>query len=147
MSKRTKKHRKNVARGGPLRSYSGTRSGVGSKSISRLRKTAQSAKSTRRRVKIYTPENEILEYTLGSSEKEMKQKSPIRGIPICKNPKYEEDFPCKMKRTVFKNKKDYDRFKRLKTERNESTGYKSRGEHYDEIDELLMSQGYTLLRK
>ena len=168
MSKKTKiQSRKNVARGqgsrrlNPLRTPTTARS-VLSSSNSRLRtigksvrspKTARttrsprSARTSRRRVQINTPENQILEYTLGSSELEWKKKSPIRGIPICKNPREEEDFPCKMKRTIFKNKKDYDKFKKLKSERNTSTGYKSRSEHYDDIETLLMGEGYTLLRK
>ena len=169
MSKKTKKHtRKNLARGPlssqrrSLRGKSSTRSEVRSHSRSRLRTMTQSVRSprsstsarsvksprtTRRRVQINTPENQILEYTLGSSELEWKKKSPIRGIPTCRNPTEEDDFPCKMKRTIFKNKKDYDKFKKLKSQRNESTGYKSRSEHYDDIETLLMTEGYNLLRK
>lgn len=147
--------RKNVARGqysrrlSPLRKSNVTAPSAMSKTRgkSRLRTLGQSTRSVRPRVQINTPENLILEYTLGSSEKEMKQKTPIKGIQNCKNPTEEDDFPCKMKRTVFKNKKDYDKFKRLKKERNVSTGYKSRGEHYDEIEQMLMTQGYDLLRK
>lgn len=160
MSKRSKKYtRKNVARGqgsrrlNPLRVPTTARSKDSAHSSSRVRTTAQisrsvrSPRSVRRRVRINTPENEILEFTLGSSELEWKKKSPIRGIPICKNPTEEDDFPCKMKRTIFKNKKDYDKYKKLKMERNESTGYKSKSEHYDDIETLLMTEGYNLLRK
>jgi hypothetical protein len=107
-----------------------------------------SIKSTRR-VKINTPENEILEYTLGTSEKEWKQKTPVnRDIPKCKINEVANNFPCKYKRTIFKSKKDYNDWKNLKYERNISTGYKSRGEHYDDVDSLLLSrENNSLLRK
>lgn len=114
---------------------------------SNLRTPGQSARSTRRRVQINTPENQVLMYSLGSSELEWKQASPMRGIPNCRNPREESDFPCKMKHTVFRNKSDFDRYKRLKRERNESTGYKSREQHYDEISSMLTSEGSNLLRK
>jgi hypothetical protein len=169
MSKKTKmQSKKNVARGqgsrrlNPLRMPTTASSVLRSSSKSRLRtigqsvrsprsarttRTTRSPRSTRRRVQMNTPENQILEYTLDSTELEFKKKSPIKGIPTCRNPTEEEDFPCKMKRTIFKNKKDYDKFKKLKSQRNESTGYKSRTEHYDDIESVLMSEGYTLLRK
>ena len=146
----------------PLRSSISERSIVKSSYKSPLRTIAKSTKRarsssssrspissriTRKRVQINTPENEVLEYTLGSSELEWKKLSPIRGIPKCKHPKDEYDFPCKMKRTIFKNKKSYDKYMKLKSQRNESTGYKSRSEHYDDVESALMTEGYTLLRK
>jgi len=107
-----------------------------------------SIKSTRR-VKINTPENEILEYTLGTSEKEWKQKTPVnRDIPKCKINEGANNFPCKYKRTIFKSKKEYNDWKNLKYERNISTGYKSKTQHYDDIDsELLLEGNESLTRK
>jgi hypothetical protein len=103
---------------------------------------------SRRHVIINTPENEVLEYTLGTSEKEWKQDSINRRIPKCKNPKRQSDFPCRYKRTIFKTKTAYNNWQDLKYHRNISTGYKSRSEHYDDIDFTLLSRGEeSLLRK
>lgn len=146
--------RKNVARGfgslrlAPLRqTKSKTKSSVSVRGKPRLRPLGQSATSTRKRVKINTPENEIYEFSLGSSEKEWKQNTPIRGIPKCNKPKSPDDFPCKKKRTIFKNQREYNKYLDLLEERNETTGYKSRSEHYDDIETMLMYQGSDLLRK
>lgn len=133
MSKRTKKHRrtrhkKNVARG-------------------RTRRTTVVYSNSPKRVKINTPENIIREYSLGSSEREWKQRTPTEGIHNCKKyPKKTSDFPCRKKNTIFRNKKEYEDYKELKSERNKSVGYKSKSEHYDDIETMLMSQGYNLLR-
>ena len=98
-------------------------------------------------VRINTPENELFEYYLASSEKEWKQKEKFRGIQKCvKNPKKRSDFPCKMKRTVFYTKKEYDDYEDMKDMRNESTGYKSRASHYDDIDTMLQLKGDELYR-
>lgn len=98
-------------------------------------------------VRINTPENELFEYYLASSEKEWKQKDKMKGIQKCvKHPKHRSDFPCKMKRTIFNNKKEFDDYEDMKDMRNESTGYKSRREHYDDIDSILMLQGDELYR-
>lgn len=145
-----KKTRKNTGRGyslGPLRSTNRSASTRNIRSIRTLRRESQNAQSTRRHVNINTPENIIKEYSLGSSEKNQKRATPIRGVPKCNNPTDDDDFPCKMKKTIFKNKKDYNKYKKLKHERNVSTDYKSRGEHYDEVQSLLSSQGYELIRK
>jgi hypothetical protein len=142
--------KKNLARGpGSLRLPPIRNTSIGSKKLGKhsIRELRQSAQSTRKRVKINTPKNQIYEFSLGSSEKEWKQNSPIRGIPKCNNPQYPEDFPCKKKRTVFKNKKQYDKYLDLLEARNESTGYKSRSEHYDDIETMLMYNGSDLLRK
>ena len=143
--------RKNVARGPnsgsvrlPIISKRYTSSATKSRGMSHLRVLGQ---STRKRVKINTPENEIYEFSLGSSEKDWKKISPIRGIPNCKHPIYPEDFPCKKKITVFKNKKEYDRYLDMLESRNESTGYKSRSDHYDDIESILMYKGSDLVRK
>lgn len=103
---------------------------------------------SKRQVLINTPENVVIEYTLGTSEKEWKKNSLSRRIPKCKNPKRSRDFPCRYKRTIFKTKKQYNNWQNLKYDRNESTGYKSRSEHYDDVDFTLLSRGEeSLLRK
>jgi hypothetical protein len=125
------------------------------KSIKNKSKTIKSQPSrdisikSSRHVIINTPENEILEYTLGSSEKEWKQKTPVnRDIPKCKINEAANNFPCKYKRTIFKSKKDYNDWRNLKHERNISTGYKSKTQHYDDIDtELLLEGNESLTRK
>ena len=151
IKKRTnkKRTRKNVARGYSLAPLSSTKRSASSRRIREveLRPLRPPSNSTRRRVHINTPENDIHEYSLGSSEKEFKRGSPLRGIPQCKKPKYPHDFPCKKKRTVFKNKREYDNYRELVTSKNESTGYKSRSEHYDDIETMLMYNGSDLLRK
>lgn len=118
-----------------------------SKSI-RSQPTKNVTAKSRRHIIINTPENEVLEFSLGTSEKEWKQDSINRKIPKCKKPKRNSDFPCRYKRTVFKTKKQYNRWQDLKHERNVSTDYKSRSEHYDNIDLLLLTRGdESLLRK
>ncbi len=98
-------------------------------------------------VRINTPENELFEFYLASSEKEWKQADKIKGIQKCvKHPKYRSDFPCKLKRTIFNNKKEYEDYEDMKDMRNESTGYKNRTSHYDDIDSILMLQGDELYR-
>lgn len=151
-SRKNRKSRKNTGRGRnvslpPLRNTTRTASSRNIRSIRQLKEVSQSARSTRKNVRINTPENIIQEYSLGSSEKDYKRASPIRGIPTCKNPKRASDFPCKKKRTVFRTKKQYEAYKDLLESRNESTGYKSRSEHYDDIESMLMYQGSDLLRK
>ncbi len=133
------RHTKRTASASPIRSRSRTKS--------RIRTLAQSIKSTRKNVQINTPENEIYEYSLGSSEKEFKKATPIKGIKKCNNPVDEDDFPCKMKRTIFRTKTEYNNYKKLKKQRNESTEHKSRSQHYDDIESLLIEQGYDLVRK
>jgi|688.fasta_scaffold176173_2 hypothetical protein len=98
-------------------------------------------------VRINTPENELFEYYLASSEKDWKQKEKFYGIQKCaKHPKKRSDFPCKMKRTIFNNKKEYEDYEDMKDMRNESTGYKSRVSHYDDIDTILQLKGDELYR-
>jgi hypothetical protein len=98
-------------------------------------------------VRINTPENELFEYYLASSEKDWKQADKIKGIQKCvKHPKNRSDFPCKMKRTIFNNKKEYEDYEDMKDMRNESTGYKTRMSHYDDIDTILMLKGDELYR-
>ena len=98
-------------------------------------------------VRINTPENELFEYYLASSEKDWKQKEKFHGIQKCtKHPKKRSDFPCKMKRTVFYTKKEYEDYEDMKDMRNESTGYKSRASHYDDIDTILQLKGDELYR-
>jgi hypothetical protein len=144
-----RKSRKNLARGFSLAPLRSTKRSASSRPIRslELRPLRPPSNSTRRRVQINTPENVIQEYSLGSSEKEFKRATPLRGIPQCKNPKYPHDFPCKKKRTIFKNKKAYDKYRELAISRNVSTDYKSRSEHYDDVELMLTNQGYDLLRK
>lgn len=114
------------------------------------RNNGRRAASVRRRpkkVQINTSENEIMEYTLGSSEREWKQATPIKGVPKCKSRPSVYDFPCKKKRTVFNNLRDYEGYLVSKESRNESTGYKSKSQHYDDIEAMLMWQGSDLRRK
>jgi len=151
--KQNKHSRKNTGRGQKtlpsLRSArrSASDSPMRNRSISRIRMLAKSMKSTRKNVQINTPENNIYEFSLDSSEKEFKKASPIKGIRKCNNPIDEDDFPCKMKRTIFRTKTEYNNFKKLKKQRNESTDYKSRSQHYDDIESLLTEQGYRFVRK
>jgi hypothetical protein len=155
MSRTTKKRtnkrktKKNLARGFSLAPLRSTKRSASSRPIRELelRPLRPPSNSTRRRVQINTPENVIREYSLDSSEKEFKRATPLRGIPQCKNPKYPHDFPCKKKRTIFKNKKAYDKYRELAISRNVSTDYKSRSEHYDDVELMLTNQGSDLLRK
>ncbi len=98
-------------------------------------------------VRINSPENEIYEYYLASSEKDWKLAEKVKGIQKCgKHPHKRSDFPCKMKRTVFNNKKEYEDYEMMKDMRNESTNFKTKREHYDDIDTILQLQGDELYR-
>ena len=117
--------------------------------VSRLRSQTQRSRSSKpqKEFRIVTPENEIYEYYLASSEKEWKQKDKIKGIQKCdKNPHKKNDFPCKMKNTIFNNKKEYDDYEFMRDIRNESTNFKTRKTHYDDIDIDLIFQGSELYR-
>ena len=117
--------------------------------VSRLRSQTQRSRSSKpqKEFRIVTPENEIYEYYLASSEKEWKQKDKIKGIKKCdKHPDKKSDFPCKMKNTIFNNKKEYDDYEFMRDIRNESTNFKTRKTHYDDIDTVLMFQGSELYR-
>lgn len=109
------------------------------RSVSSLRK---SSKRRSKHVQINTPENQVQEYSLHSSEKEWKQNTPIKGIPKCD--KNDLVFPCKKKRTIFKTKKEYNNYKKLISSRKTE---KSRSEHYDDISTLLESLGFDFSRK
>ena len=98
-------------------------------------------------VRINTPENEIYEYYLASSEKEWKHAEKDKSIPICKKkPHKRSHFPCRRKNTVFNSKKDYEDYQFMREMKNESTNFKSRKTHYDDIDAMLMLQGDELYR-
>ena len=117
--------------------------------VSRLRSRVQSQRSSKpqKEFRIVTPENEIYEYYIASSEKEWKQNDKIKGIQKCiKNLHKKSDFPCKMKNTIFNNKKEYDDYEYMRDTRNESTNFKTRKGHYDDIDTVLMFQGSELYR-
>jgi hypothetical protein len=151
--KKTQKRRRNVAKGRTL-SLREKMSKSRNSSVSKLRSQVQSLRSRSSRtskpqkeVRIVTPENEIYEYYLASSEKEWKQKDKIKGIQKCdKHPHKRTDFPCKIKNTIFNNKKEYDDYELMRDSRNESTNYKTRKTHYDDIDSVLLLQGSELYR-
>ena len=48
--------------------------------------------------------------------------------------------------TVFNNKKEFEDYEMMKDLRNESTNFKSRREHYDDIDTILQLRGDELYR-
>jgi hypothetical protein len=99
----------------------------------------------KKQVKINTPENELKEYELGSSEKNWKKtKKIISEIKKCK--KERTRFPCKIKRTVFTNRDDYQEYLNLKMDKNSSINDRTKSEHYDFINNLLRSQGKYLRR-
>lgn len=105
------------------------------------RRQSSSKPIIEKEVRIVTPENEIYEYYLASSEKNWKKGDKIKGIKKCvPHPHKEEDFPCKIKRTIFLNKEEFKDYKNMKFLKNSSTGFKSRSEHYDDIDEMLDQQ-------
>lgn len=143
--KRTKK-RRNVAKG---RTQTLREQVAKSRSMANLRSQVQRTSSIRssskpiikKEVRIVTPENEIYEYYLSPREEKMKKKDKINGIKKCiPRPHKEEDFPCKIKRTVFLNKEDFEDYNEMKYLKNSSTGFKSRSQHYDDIDEMLDQQ-------
>jgi hypothetical protein len=156
----TRSQSKSIKSSTTLRSKSSSKP----KSIRSLRRELKSTKSMRspskksvrsrsnrtpsRHIQFNTPENQLLEYSLGSTEREWKQGSIDKSIPKCKKPKSVKDFPCRQKNTIFKTLKSYNKWQDLKSERNISTDYKSRREHYDDIDSILLTRGdEALLRK
>lgn len=98
-----------------------------------------------KRVQINTHENELYEYSLGTSERDYKKASPsLKYYPKCNK---NIVFPCRIKRTIFNSKKDIEKYLELKRTMNETTGYKSKEQHYDDIESMLMWKGSELLRK
>lgn len=152
--KKTAKNKKrNVAKGRTLslrekmsRSKS-TGPRLRSQTQSQINRSRSRSSKPQKEFRIVTPENEIYEYYLASSEKEWKQNDKIKGIQKCiKNLHKKSDFPCKMKNTIFNNKKEYDDYEFMRDIRNESTNFKTRKTHYDDIDTVLMFQGSELYR-
>lgn len=130
------------------KSIKSLRSQLKSQAKSKLNSNRSRSRTPSRHIQFNTPENQFLEYSLGSTEREWKQGSIDKSIPKCKKPKTKRDFPCRQKRTIFKTLKSYNKWQDLKSERNVSTDYKSRREHYDDIDSMLVSMGdEALLRK
>ena len=147
------KKRRNVAKGRTLslrekmsRSRS-TGPRLRSQTQSQINRSRSRSSKPQKEFRIVTPENEIYEYYLASSEKEWKQNDKIKGIQKCiKNPHKKSDFPCKMKNTIFNTKKEYDDYEYMRDIRNESTNFKTRKTHYDDIDIDLIFQGSELYR-
>lgn len=155
--KKTAKHKKrrNVAKGRTLslrEKMSRSRSmskvpKLRSQDQSQINRSRSRSSKPQKEFRIVTPENEIYEYYLASSEKEWKQTDKIKGIQKCiKHPHKRIDFPCKMKNTIFNSKKEYDDYEFMRDIRNESTNFKTRKTHYDDIDIDLIFQGSELYR-
>jgi len=100
-----------------------------------------------KRVVIYSPNNEVREYSLDSVEKKSKKSMRLKSIPRCRKPRAESDFPCKMKNTIFENKDEYDEWRQMQRERNYSTGLREKEDHYDDIADTLSRMGMSLARK
>lgn len=111
------------------------------------RSPSKSMRKTRKQVVINTPENRIIEFILESPEFEMGNSNSIKRLSTCKNPTKETDFPCKIKKTIFRNKDEYDEYLKLKRERNSVTSYKSRRRHYSDIESILRNEGINLIRR
>jgi hypothetical protein len=148
--KKTAKNKKrtNIAKGHTLslREKMSRSKSTGPRLRSQTQRSLRSSKP-QKEFRIVTPENEIYEYYLASSEKEWKQTDKIKGIQKCiKHPHKKSDFPCKMKNTIFNTKKEYDDYEFMRETRNESTNFKTRKTHYDDIDIDLIFQGSELYR-
>jgi len=88
-------------------------------------------------VRMNSPQNTLIEYSLGLSEVYSKMRSPIPSeIPKC-SIQNKENFPCKIRHTIFDNIEEYEEYLRLKKNRNLSTRGRSRREHYDNINSML----------
>lgn len=97
-----------------------------------------------KKVKINTPENMIKEYTLNTSEIKYKADKIRNKIPKCGN--NNNIFPCKKHNTIFYIQDEFDEYIQLKNIRNQITQNKSRKQHYNDISNVLNSQGSQLLR-
>ena len=94
---------------------------------------------TRKRVRIYSPENKVHMYSLSSGEKANKKKAP-NLYKRC--PKYPEmdDFPCYKAYTVFENMYEYEKHKDDFGLRGNSKSASIK-KHYAHMREKLSSQG------
>jgi len=111
-------------------------------SVEQLLTNTNNKEKKAKTVKINTPDNDIKEYELGSSERNWKKSQKIiPGIPKCT--KKLTPIPCKLKRTVFTTKQDYKDYLSLKQKSNNT----SKSHHYDTIESLLSSQNSVLKRK
>ncbi len=77
--------------------------------------------------------NTIKNFLPDSPESDNSMSSPSSYVKECDYTELESDFPCKYQDTVFNTLDEYNEYANIKKERNVSTGYKSRKEHYREI--------------
>jgi hypothetical protein len=80
---------------------------------------------------VHFGENKIKEIT---PEGLAQRPSPLHPYKPCfSDSNSERDFPCRYKNTVFNSLEDYRNYVKLKEDRNISTKYKDRKDHYRDI--------------
>jgi hypothetical protein len=93
----------------------------------------------KKKVKFNSPQNKTHKYSVTSEEK--KSKIVDKNIKKCKTvPQDKSDFPCRFRNTIFNDENDYNEYIELLKERNKTTNYKSKAEHYNNIDAMLKQQ-------
>ncbi len=93
----------------------------------------------KKKVKFNSPQNKTHKYSVTSEEK--KSKIVDKNIKKCKTvPQDKSDFPCRFRNTIFNDENDYNEYIELLKERNKTTNYKSKAEHYKNNDAMLKQQ-------
>ena len=101
-------------------------------------------KTLKKKLRIYSPLNKTRRYILDTPEKNYKKTTPVIGMNRCVFSPGKLKFPCVYQKTVFENYAELESYLKMKKERNESTGYKTKREHYAETAKSLKSLGMRL---
>jgi hypothetical protein len=95
----------------------------------------------KKKVKFNSPQNKTHKYSVTSEEKKSKLVDKNKSIKKCKTvPQDKSDFPCRFRNTIFNDENEYNEYIELLKERNRMTNYKSRAEHYNNIDVMLRQE-------
>lgn len=83
-------------------------------------------------IRMYLQGNKIREYELSEEEKKIKKQNNGIDLPNCYD--VADTYPCKYEDTVFNTKEEKDEYYKLKKDRNVSTDYRTKKEHYNNIN-------------
>jgi hypothetical protein len=123
-----------------------------SQTMSSSSKTKSSAKRSassktrknykKKQVKIYSPKNEIRQYSLNSSEKREKRRTKSNVVyRRCKRYPELDEFPCQINNTVFQNMGEFEEFNNLLREKRLTPGYINPKIYRDSMVSQMKRQG------
>jgi hypothetical protein len=109
------------------------------KQLERIRRS-----KNKKTVRIYSPNNTVLEYDLDNDEKQMKRGSPKKRGVECGNGN--EVFPCVYKGTEFETQQEWSKYVLSNHTKNISTGYRTINDH-DRLTVAALKTNGKLARK